>query len=411
MATSTEDLEAIIKAALLEASNTLVYTLTDDENHEAQGFILKQKSYYDLKLYVSEGITFPQNQASFDIQYPPTNTIKLAQKDPLILKELLTAGIAIYGHTSNFVNNHLSKFVLVTNQIVTYCDLFARYINGKGMMRDSLAVLVKEDSTDAQKQKSTKIIALCVVTLNTESAKVHAAIIDLLNAMIQLRTETTNDKALVDVIDDKFHGKGVLQPDGKTYKPLVDLLGADMKTAIERGQELLKDYNREYAEWKHATIVASTSVSYAWIWPIGTLTAGAIAGVYGAKAVAAKEAYERAEKDIQQNNTDMAGLVESVKVVGSVIALLSGIIGKMNGAITALQALERTFGEQDRQLQKMKGELDAAVTHSDYGPIGEAFVNADLEEVAKAWVIVRMLAMNFKDTDVKVDGRPGIAVV
>ncbi|MEN2281308.1 hypothetical protein AAGF08_04155 [Algoriphagus sp. SE2] len=66
--------------------------------------------------------------------------------------------------------------------------------------------------------------------------------------------------------------------------------GKEMTGSIENFKTLMNTFQKEY---DHNVIVASTSPTYAWVFPFGTIAATVVAGIYGDKAVQALKNFNK----------------------------------------------------------------------------------------------------------------------
>ena len=97
-------------------------------------------------------------------------------------------------------------------------------------------------------------------------------------------------------------------------------------------------------EYNHDVIVAATSPTYAWIFPFGTIAAAIVAGIYGAKAVAAKKAIAAAEDEIANN--DNADITKKTSLVTAVTGLNTNATSlelKGNSFLSTVQGMENGF--------------------------------------------------------------------
>ncbi|HAA31168.1 MAG TPA: hypothetical protein DCE56_29940, partial [Cyanobacteria bacterium UBA8553] len=90
--------------------------------------------------------------------------------------------------------------------------------------------------------------------------------------------------------------------------------GKEVTGSIENLKQLLTDQKDEY---DHAVVVAATTPTYAWATLIGFITAAAIAGVYGDKAVRALRRIHELEDEIKNTNAKLHTALETNKVSNS----------------------------------------------------------------------------------------------
>ena len=96
-------------------------------------------------------------------------------------------------------------------------------------------------------------------------------------------------------------------------------------------------------EYNHDVIVAATSPTYAWIFPFGTIAAAIVAGIYGAKAVAAKKAIAAAEDEIANDNADITKKTSLVTAVTGLNTNATSLELKGNSFLSTVQGMENGF--------------------------------------------------------------------
>ncbi|HEY8159503.1 MAG TPA: alpha-xenorhabdolysin family binary toxin subunit A [Methylobacter sp.] len=94
------------------------------------------------------------------------------------------------------------------------------------------------------------------------------------------------------------------------------------------------------AEYNHDVIVAATSPTYGWIWPFGTIAAGIVAGIYGAKATAALNAMNAATANIQSLNAQEQADMNLMNDLTSVTTAIENLSNELNAAISILEGVE-----------------------------------------------------------------------
>ena len=83
---------------------------------------------------------------------------------------------------------------------------------------------------------------------------------------------------------------------------------------IEDQKAILDTANKEY---DHDVVVAATSPSYAWVFPIGTIAASVVAGVYGDRAIKALKRAKAAQAEIDALEAELqvnANLMKSLTI-------------------------------------------------------------------------------------------------
>jgi len=134
-----------------------------------------------------------------------------------------------------------------------------------------------------------------------------------------------------------------------TYKSKLVSAQSTLGTGSLKQLENLLDADK--AEYKHDVVVASTTVTYAWVAPpVGLAAAATVAGIYGKKAVDMLDTIDKlegqianAEKELQtavatQNTVKLAegGLDNVIKYTDLAIDKATSIQNSWNGMVTGL---------------------------------------------------------------------------
>lgn len=142
---------------------------------------------------------------------------------------------------------------------------------------------------------------------------------------------------------------------------------AQFMDQIKNDSDSIKLWNAEY---EHDVIVAATTPTYAWVFPIGTIAAVVVAGVYGARATAAldqvhqyQQKLEQAEAglrqallvmhDIELADSSMDGILTSLNAALPVIAKIEGIWSLIANSLTALidQIIDKDIDQAELALK------------------------------------------------------------
>ena len=114
--------------------------------------------------------------------------------------------------------------------------------------------------------------------------------------------------------------KGIDADDQVSKKTIDDLLSDDPKssTSIKAVERFLADAKKNY---EHNVVVAATTPTYAWVLPVGLISAIVVAAVFGTRATSEKQAIDRYEAQLQQ----MAGkLRTAIETRGVLEAAVTG---------------------------------------------------------------------------------------
>jgi len=168
----------------------------------------------------------------------------------------------------------------------------------------------------------------------------------------------------------------------------------------------LDEANEEY---EHATIVAATTPTYAWIGfplaPVGLVAAAVVAGIYGARAVEALAAAEAARKQIMDLESQeraiglslaaamnaaegLATLTKKAEAAGVVLGRMQGAWSRISSVITNItEILERSTPEAARILTQIN--INRAIRQwKEAAALSDQFVANAFVEVASTSAVM-----------------------
>ncbi|MEM9163685.1 MAG: hypothetical protein AAGC54_11540, partial [Cyanobacteria bacterium P01_F01_bin.4] len=161
--------------------------------------------------------------------------------------------------------------------------------------------------------------------------------------------------------------------------------GADVSGSIKNLEKLLSENEDAY---DHAVVVASTTVTYAWVWPpVGLITAATVAGVYGSKAVDLLEEVERLEDQIKKTNAKLATAIETNKVQNSALQSLSKATSYTDLAISHTTVVQNSWQGIYSNLETVGKKVSAMTRERDEQVVlkGKASVKAYAKIAGKSW--------------------------
>src|SRR5258705_5035167 len=94
-----------------------------------------------------------------------------------------------------------------------------------------------------------------------------------------------------------------------------------------------------YDEYNHDVIVAATAAAYAWVFPVGTIAAGIVAGIYGKKATDALARAHGLSTAIDTLNTELRSAAILMADLTRINVDLGDIGGKIDAAVPALDKM------------------------------------------------------------------------
>jgi hypothetical protein len=155
-----------------------------------------------------------------------------------------------------------------------------------------------------------------------------------------------------------------LQADTATSQATIDKAqgSAEVAGSLKNLQQMIDSYKDSY---KHYVIVASTTVTYAWVVPVGPIAAGIVAGIYGDKAIDALNDIDKWTAKFNAANAKLATALKSNQIQQLANRSITETITANNMAIThactvknAWEGVMESLGEVHKQVFKMTKVTD-----------------------------------------------------
>jgi hypothetical protein len=178
-----------------------------------------------------------------------------------------------------------------------------------------------------------------------------------------------------------------LQADSKTSQDAIDKAqgGAEVAGSLANLQQMIDSTKKEY---DHNVVVASTTVTYAWVAPpVGIVAAAVVAGVYGDKAVKALNALDEWNAKFAAENAALGTALKSNQIQKLAQSSLTETINANNAAISQTTIVKNAWegilnslnivGNKVLNMTKITDEAEVLKT--------TALVKAYAKQAGKAW--------------------------
>lgn len=204
----------------------------------------------------------------------------------------------------------------------------------------------------------------------------------------ELQLELSEYRAKLSPALAKFEAAAAsLEKDSKTNKETLAKLSGDenVEGSIAYLNKKVKDFRAEY---DHFVVVAATSPTYVWVWPLGTIAAAAVATTFGIKATAKLKEIEKAMDDAAKSNLEL-NAANSARTIFSVSQEgLANAHRYTSQAIDNLGIVQDAWGSLIKQLEEIK--IWAAKTTGDRADGGKdpksmALLSIYLGRLAQEW--------------------------
>ncbi|KAI5892289.1 uncharacterized protein SCHCODRAFT_02625787 [Schizophyllum commune H4-8] len=291
--------------------------INDDGN-----YILQHGDVYNLLKYVWAGVLLPTDAKSYQehLNISTDTMVKLEG----VLKDLVDSYATTKSHCVPFKDTTYPSIITVADDVYNYAQ------NAGGTVENSyyanIFQMIRQLPTASDQQGTLKsingLIDVQLKSVDTIVTKVAAVVSNLTAFQDQCMQDQSSlkerQKAVTDRLDTEVGQIQQLEDDLASNRRIIK---ADMDA-----------YEKD-------VIIACTTVTYAWVFPIGTLIAIGIAAAYGKTAARLKSAIDGLEKDVTDEETkiqDEKRLIADLNCIGS---NLSGFLDSLAAAIEVVQAM------------------------------------------------------------------------
>lgn len=337
------------------------------------GFSLSKTEWLSIQTYVNDALALPTDKTSFAKSLGPGAPTDLSDFDQLIdcykniSSHCLTWKQTTYPLTVSLASN---IYDYGTNKVPLYYGAIL-----------PLANKLSENPNDTQSKEALKGV---LQTLTTAASGYQAHASHVASEVQKFADETQADKTVLSGTDGK---SGLI----KYYN---DKFGSKSAEVVELNKEIVAQrlvLSSKNAEYDHDVIVAATTPTYAWIFPVGTIAAAVVAGVYGHKAVEALDAARAAQSKINSLSDEIAA---DAKLMTSIFLSEQGmhtIESDLAEALPVIQKIEGVWGAISADLAAIVKMIDEDIAKA--LPI---IMNLGVEEAIRAWHNVALAANTYR---------------
>jgi hypothetical protein len=328
-------------------------------------FLLSSAEWLAIQVYVNDAVSLPTNtdelQKSLGPDAPPINTADFAS--------LVACYSAINSHCTDWQKTTFPASISLAGDVVAYAQKAPIYY---GAINTEAQKLVSNPN-DTQAQAALKAI---IDNLAAQATTFQGNAQHVSDMITTFATQTAADK------------NSLLGPDGTgtqsgIVKDYTDKYGSTSE-AVKSLTDQLNGLNEllvtDTKEYNHDVIVASTTPTYAWIWPIGTIAAAIVAGIYGDKAM---KALNRIHKDQDQIATLSAQLKADANLMCDLTLANKGITqisSEISNALPIIQKIQGIWGAIATDLTNLGN-----IIQNDIAQALPIIMNLGVDEAITAW--------------------------
>ncbi|KAI5887936.1 uncharacterized protein SCHCODRAFT_02639284 [Schizophyllum commune H4-8] len=296
--------------------------LNSDDN-----YMLQQADVVQLLKYVWGGVLLPSTESEYRSRLQISNDVFTKLSD--VIKPLVQAYAVTKEHCKVFKDTTYPGIINIASDVYNYAQ------NAGGSSQDSYYAYIfqcirKLDHVTSEEEKArliktiNELVDMQVKNIDKICTKSQAVVADLRT----FHDNTRKDQSILQERSTAVHNK---------LKAEVGSLD-DLETKL---QNYRIELNNDMAEYEYDKTVACTTPAYAWLGLIGMISAAAVAGVYGDKAVKMAARIDEVRKlisDYEQKFED------ETRVVGDLRAIDKHVDNILSLVEPAIQTVEKMVG-------------------------------------------------------------------
>jgi hemolytic enterotoxin HBL len=358
--------------------------LSDSGNPDSNGFSLSRPEWVSIQTYCTDGKALPTTEDAFRKSLGSG-----APKDLSDFVQLIQAYKAINHHVTTWGDTTFPATVSLANDVYDY-GVNKAPVYYPALLKE--AEILRDRPDDQQAKDALK------------------AILDNLKKDADHRADKAGDvtkKVTAFAADTESDRLTLVGPDGKAG--LVSYYDKRYGEKSKDVQELIKEISAQQLllkaadeEYNHDVIVASTTPTYAWIWPIGTIAAAVVAGIYGKRAVEALDR-ARAARDkilhLQAKQEADANLMVAINVAQTGMGTITR---DLSAALPVIQKIQGVWGGISADLSAISRMVD-----DDIRNVPPIIMDLGVDQAVKAWYNVAILADKYR-LSAYVQEQPGV---
>lgn len=282
-------------------------------------FMLSKPEFVAVQTYVEAGKRLPASRDEM------TSRLGISAEDVAEFDDLIAVYNQIDGHCTYFSTATFPMSVQLASAITEYNTKVPTYYGALNQV-----ITLWQDGKITPDQGKAKLDAL--LSNLRDTAQTYATTAKTVkDKMIQFVEETKGDQANLTPVQQRYHDK--YEAEGG----LIDTYTSQIKTDLDN----IKNWNDQY---QHDVTVAATSATYAWVWPVGTIAAAIVAGIYGKRATDALDHVHEYQDKLAQAQGDLRKALLLTHDLYLANDSLAGIVAKLNAALPVLEKMEGIWG-------------------------------------------------------------------
>ncbi len=337
------------------------------------GFSMSKPEWIAIQTYVNDALSLPITIDQFKASLGQG-----APSDLTDFNQLIAAYVTLHGECSTWQTTTYPNTVSLASDIYDY-----------GTNKVPIyypAILVEAN----------KLVA------NPNDQQAAAALAAILDSLQGTATDYSNKaKAASDAIQ-TFSNQ--MQADQNTLVGTTVAPGLQQYYTNKYGttSAQVKQYTDELAGWRLAltgdqekyrqdVIIASTTPTYAWIFPAGTIAAAIVAGIYGHRAVEALDDIATDQDNINRLTDDLAADANLINAINLATNGINGISTALAAALPVVQKIQGIWQGISDDIASI-----ASLINTDIRQVPPIIMNLGVSEATTAWYNVAQAANAYR---------------
>jgi hypothetical protein len=347
--------------------------IADPSMSDGPPFALSTSQWLAIQTYVVDALALPIDEAEF------RNSLGAgAPPDLKPFFELIACYRDINGHCSTWQATTFPLTVALAGSVYDYG------VNKAPVYYPPIIKLADKLVANPDDQQAKDALRAILGSLETDASdyatQAQAAAEEVKRFAEQTAADKTvlvgpkGDAGLVKHYDDEY---------GKSSKEVEELT-----REIEAQAIILKAANEEY---DHDVVVAATTPTYAWVFPVGLIAAAVVAGIYGDKAVKALERAKAAQRKIDELEAQKAADANLMVAIEGASAGMKTIVEALSEALPVIQLMQGQWAAIATDLSHIRELIERDIEKA--LPI---IMDLGVDEAMRAWWNVAQIANAYR---------------
>lgn len=309
-----------------------------------------------LQIYATQGLKLPNTAADL------RTVLNLSESDAAgynWFDSMYEAYNQINGASAFFLNDVFDKMTSLGEGLKSYVH------DNAGKDDDSTFNFIRSLVKPTDGSDPDPSSALDVLSDLKKSSDNNQQLADAIKSnLTTFKTKLTDAQSSCDDV------KKSIDSDDRTSQATIDKLSGD-KDVMGSIKQLNDMLDSDKSEYKHDVVVASTSVTYAWVvWPfppipLGLIAAATVAGVFGKRAVDMKDTIDKLEGQISTAIHELQVAQATQSTVTLAQNSLDKVLKHTEIAIKKVTQVQNTWSSMSKGLEYIHEKISSSLTTKD----------------------------------------------